>query len=821
MSININRKNDNHSLEGKTILLVNTGASSSTGSEHKRFIIKRIGELGVQVVAVNEKANIKAKCVTNWILADLSDHQLVIKKIEEFIHNHPDIKIDGVVTFYEDAVLLVSKIVDRFHFKGTPYRIADVVRNKYKFRNFCSSHQLPAPNFVKISKISDLEIARNTLRFPIVLKPSYGASSAFVLKVDEANELIDVYNYIKKNISQKIESALDNNLVLIAEEYIDGDEVDINLLVQNGRIKFYNITDNYKTYEPYFIETGMAEPSALPEDKQRALINMVEEVLDILHIQDACIQFEAKSSPRGPVPLEINLRMGGDEAYYFVKAAWGVDLIAGAIKIAVNQHFTKIDKPENPYKYLSGMTLHASYSGVVSKIEYDEKTNSKYVQNVELLKNVGDTILVPPFGYEYMGWVSAMGDNPVHATDNLNTLLKSIKYTIAKFDEASFVGRTTRKQRHQGAVLAGRKITGSEKIKKIRSIELKDQRKLHVGIACNDYLSDKNSNTVEKDLSQVGISIQTTLKRLGYKTSYFDFNDPQKAIGDLSKSGVDLVFNVCERINDTSLLEPHAASIFDILQIPYTGSSPFTLGLCIDKIKVKKLLNYHNLPTPAWDYAYDVDDEIDSSLKYPLIVKPANTDNSIGITNDSVVTNKQDLLKMINYVVKKLGSPALIEEYIDGDEYNVFIMGNDEDSFKVLPLSRTIFSNLPKNYWHIKTLNAKFGLDDVYKKNIIFQQPPKSVSSKLISLLTEISLDTYNILDCHDYGRIEVKVDKNNNPYILELNPNPSIDIVDVTDINKEGYQDKYGRFLEDIIRLTISRYKNNPPYYHLQSNII
>jgi len=816
-----NYKEDYRSLVGKTILLVNTGAGGSTGSEHKRFIIKRIGELDVNVVAVNEKPNIKAKCVKNWILADLSDHQVVIKKIEEFIHNHPDIKIDGVVTFYEDAVLLVSKIVDRFRFKGIPYKTADLVRNKYKFRNFCASHKLPAPNFARISKVSDLETVKNTLKFPIVLKPSYGASSAFVLKVDEPNELVDVYNYIKKNISQKIESALDNSLVLIAEEYIDGDEVDINLLIQNGRIKFYNITDNYKTYEPYFIETGMAEPSALPEDKQRSLINMVEEVLDLLNIQDACIQFEAKSSPQGPVPLEVNLRMGGDEAYYFAKAAWGVDLIAGAIKIAVNQHFQKIDKEEEPNNYIAGMTLHAPYSGVVSKIEYDEDTNDKYVQNVELLKNVGDTILVPPFGYEYMGWVSAIGDNPVHAADNLNTLLKSIKYTIAKFDEASSVGRTTRKQRHQDAVLAGRKITGSEKIKKIRSIELKDQRKLHVGIACNEYLSDKNSNTVEQDLSKVGISIQTTLNRLGYKTSYFDFNDPQKAISDLSKSGVDLVFNVCERINDTSLLEPHAASIFDILQIPYTGSSPFTLGLCIDKIKVKKLLNYHNLPTPAWDYAYDVDDEIDSSLKYPLIVKPANTDNSIGITHDSVVTNKKDLLKMITYVVKKLGSPALIEEYIDGDEYNVFIMGNDEDSFKVLPLSRTIFTNLPKDYWHIKTLQSKFGLDDVYKKNIIVQEPPKNVSNKLITLLTEISLDTYNILDCHDYGRIEVKVDKNNNPYILELNPNPSIDMIDVVDINKAGYQDKYGRFLEDIIRLTISRYKENPPYYHLQSNII
>lgn len=818
----MNRKNDNYDLVGKTILLVNTGSTDSTGAEHKRFIIKRIAELGVEVVAVNEKVNQKSRCIKDWILADLADHQVVIKKIEEFIANNPTIKVDGVVTFYEDAVLLVSKIVDRFRLAGVPYRTADIVRNKYKFRSFCANHQLPMPNFVKISKVSDLDIVKEKLEFPIVLKPTYGASSAFVLKVEQADELIDVYNYIKKNISQKIESALDNSLGLIAEEYIDGDEVDINVLIQNGRIKFYNITDNYQTNEPYFIETGMAEPSALPDNQQRDLINMVEEVLDLLNIQNACIQFEAKSTAKGPMPLEINLRMGGDEAYYFARAAWGVDMIAGAIKIAVKEHFEKIDKPINPYKYLSGMTLHAPYSGVVAKIENDsEFKNNKYIQNVEILKNVGDTILVPPFGYEYMGWVSAIGDNPVHATDNLNKLLKMINYSIVKFDEGSSVGRTTRKQRDRDAILAGRKITGSEKIKKIRSIELKDQRKLYIGIACNNYSSDKNANTVEQDLSKIGDNIQNTLKSLGYKTTYFDFNNPQRAISDLSKSKVDLVFNVCERINDTSLLEPHAASIFDILQIPYTGSSPFTLGLCIDKIKVKKLLNYHNLPTPAWDYVYDVDDEIDSSLKYPLIVKPANTDNSIGITHNSVVTNKKDLLKMVTYVIKELGSPALIEEYIDGDEYNVFIMGSDENSFKVLPLSRTIFAGLPKDYWHIKTLESKFGLDKTYKEHIVVQEPPKNVSSKLLSLLTEISLDTYNILDCHDYGRVEVKVDKNNNPYILELNPNPSIDIIDVVDMKKKGYEEKYARFLEEIIRLTISRYKENPPYYHLQSNII
>jgi len=290
-------------------------------------------------------------------------------------------------------------------------------------------------------------------------------------------------------------------------------------------------------------------------------------------------------------------------------------------------------------------------------------------------------------------------------------------------------------------------------------------------------------------------------------------------LNELQKSNVDFIFNVCERINNSSLLEPHATSVFDILQIPYTGSNPFTLALCIDKIRVKKLFAYHGIPTPRWDYAYSMDDDIDETLKYPLIVKPGNTDNSIGITNDSVVTDKKELMRQLEKIILGIGSPALMEEYIEGDEYDVTILGNDDD-LRVLPLSRSIFTNMPEGYWHIYPFDAKFGKESVYS-SIIVQRPPKNISLKLASLITEISIDTYNILGCHDYGRVEVRVDKNNNPYVLELNPNPSIDKGDCVPAVADLVGLDYGDFLEEIIRLAIERYKNKPPYYHLQANII
>ena len=204
-------------------------------------------------------------------------------------------------------------------------------------------------------------------------------------------------------------------------------------------------------------------------------------------------------------------------------------------------------------------------------------------------------------------------------------------------------------------------------------------------------------------------------------------------------------------------------------------------------------------------------------MKSEAIVKPANTDNSIGINNDSVVTNKKQLKKQLEYVLKTLNRPALIEEYLEGDEYDVSIMGSEEDDVRVLPLSRTVFDKLPEGYWHICPFEFKFAEAPIYKKYVSTQIPPKNVNHKLLKLITEIALDTYNILDCHDYGRVEIKLDRDDNPCVLELNPNPSINKGNRVPTVAELVGMNYADFLEEIIALTIKRYKNRPPYYHLQ----
>jgi D-alanine-D-alanine ligase len=806
----------NNELAGRVILLVNTG------SLRKKFILQKLKRTGVKIVVLHKEKNWAEPYVDEWILADTDNHEEAIKAVERFIASNAGYKPEGVVTFWEDDVLLVSKIADRFGFAGIPFEVSSKVRNKYFFREFCANNGIVYPGHKIVHSKEDLDFVRKNFRFPLVIKPAYGASSAFVIKVEDVQELKESYEFVSKNISKEIESALNDGTDIMVEEYIEGSEIDADLLIQNGIIKFCAISDNNPTREPFFIETGRSSPSNLPRKDQERILDMVEETLEKLGVHNGCIHFEAKlSSDYGAIPIEVNLRMGGDEFYSGVKKVWGVDLIEGALKIALGIHIQKV-KIEEPKQCVVSRDFISDHSGVLVRLDIDPGVQElDFVEEVKFFKKIGDTVMVPPLGYEYLGWITVSGDNFLEAQENLEEAVGLIEYEVARFHSASFIGKTLRKDHSSPSVLKQDMPKKNGKIEKIRQMSLKDRRNLHIGIACNLYKGDGSGSEVEQELTSVGKNIEKTLEARGYKISFFDFNDVGKAFDDIRCSDVDLIFNVCERINNSSLLEPHAASIFDVLKIPYTGSNPFTLSLCIDKIRVKKLLSYHKIPTPEWDYVYSLDEKIREDLKYPLIVKPANTDNSIGITNDSVVTNKEQLMAQLKKVVEDLKRPALIEEYIEGDEYDVSILGSEEDDLRVLPLSRSVFDKMPEGYWHIYPFESKWNSGSVYKKNIIVQRPPKGINKKLEAVISEIALDTYNILDCHDYGRVEIRVDKNNNPYVLELNPNPSINIPDCVPQVAGLIGMDYGDFLEEIIGMAIKRYKNRPPYYHLQANLI
>lgn len=786
-------------LENKTILLVNAG------SIKKKFILQKLKKLGLKVIVLDsEKKTWAEPFVGDWIITNNKAHAKAIDDLENYLSSNPAIKIDGVITFWEDDVLLTSKISDKFNLIGTPQKIAKIARNKFLFRQFCEENNISFPKFALIKNSKDLEKIAEDFSFPAVIKPTYGSSSAFVVKVNDKDELKEVYAYIKKNISNSIESALSEGLEIMIEEYIDGDEVDIDILLQNGKVKYYAIVDNYKTEEPFFIETQQAIPSELPEKNQDDLIEMAEKVLEKIGIQNGCIHFEAKATSKGPVPLEVNLRMGGDETYMFSREAWRVDLIEGALKIAFGVYLEKNKKSTEPFKYLISHTFSAENSGILIKLDINEKVSkNKHIEELNLLKKVGDPVLVPPEGYEYLGWTTVSGDNALDAEDNLEELLAGVKYEIAEFDSDSSLGKTERKSRFSSAVLGGTLLTRMARIKNINRSAI-GEKNIRLALVFNSIKDGSCGNFLVADDMK---KIQEILKNKGYKTIMVDMLDPIKALNELKNTNVDLIYNFCDSADNS----PHVSAMFELLQIPFTGSDFMALAICLDKIKTKKLLEFHEIPTPEWDYVYNKDDEIEHSLRFPMIVKSAIGEESDDVEKKAVVYDKIELRKKISDINKRHKAPVLLEEYIEGDEYGVFILGNEDNDIRILPLSRYVFG---------KTTNDKkaFAFDKlkVIEKetapanNIIIQCPPKNISKRLESLISEIALDTYRIVGCKDYGHVKIKVDDFGNPFVIGLSASPLIG--SESDFLKSArlIGMDYAELLEEIIWLAINRYKGN-----------
>lgn len=844
------------SLAGRRLLIVHPGAPK------KRFILQRLKRLGLTMLCLHNRAEAWARpYVDHWILYEsgpvtatggadearasggVSDpaalrRERALAALQLWLSSNPELRPEGALTFWEDDVLLTAEITDSLGLPGIPFERARIARNKHLFREFCRANGVPAPQHRLLQSEDDLAHVEARFAFPVVVKPIFGSSSAFVMKAADAAELRRQHQYIRTHLSTGVESALADGAGILCEEYIDGFEVDVDLLIQNGKIKFSSISDNESTREPFFVETGQTIPSQLPPAAQRALLECAEETLEKMGVQNGCIHFEARHTTRGPVPIEVNLRMGGDEVYSFVRGAWGADLIREAARIALGIHIKRIARPDEPRKFLTGRYFLPERSGVLTRARISEEASKlPFVEELVFFKKTGERVLVPPEGFESLGWITCSGASFREARENLERALKLVRYEVSRFHPASAMGKSLRRDQHslaflpdpgaeEGAVLRRRQ----GRIEKIRRLDIKNQRGLHVGVACNDYRPPQADDAIDQDaqrgaavegeLAAVGRNIRAALDERGYRTSFLDFNEPASVLEQLRSGDIDFVFNVCERINDSSLLEPHAASLLDVFQMPYTGSSPFTLALAIDKIRVKKLLSFHDIPTPRWDYAYAMDDPLRDDLVYPLIIKPANSDNSLGITNESVVTDRRGLMQQLERIVVGYGRPALVEEYVEGDEYDVSLLGDGEDDLRALPLSRSVFAAMPPGYWHIYPYAAKWGEDPAYG-SIEVQRPPRNIPRRLAALITEIAMDTYKILDCRDYGRVEIRVDRSGNPCVLELNPNPSINRGDcLPEVAALAGLD-YGDFLEEIMRLAIKRYKNRPPYHHLQGSLL
>ncbi len=417
---------DKKNFIGKTLLIVDTCEPK------KQFIFEKIAKLGMNVIVLNKSKNWIEPFVGQWIFADTSNHEDCLVAIENFLKNSPKIKIDGVMTICDDMVLLTSKIVDKFGFIGIPFQLSQLVKNKFTFRKLCQRHRIPFPQYQLVNSRADIEQIGTTFHFPVIIKPVYGSSSCYVIKANNQQELFFYYDFLLQHLSLNVLPSLDEGKELMVEEYIDGDEVDIDVLIQDGEIKFISLTDNFSTREPYFIETGQSIPSRLQQTKQEELLKMAQETLKRIGFRNGCFHFEAKlSSYFGAIPIELNMRMGGGDVYLFMKGAWGVDFIEYSILIALGVFFPIVDVPTKPLKHMVGETFMIDTPGIITKMEIDDHLREKsYLEDVYFYKKIGDKVALPPESYDYLGWITVSGSNFEEAEKNLLDAKKLVRYEI-------------------------------------------------------------------------------------------------------------------------------------------------------------------------------------------------------------------------------------------------------------------------------------------------------------------------------------------------------------------------------------------------------
>jgi D-alanine-D-alanine ligase len=282
------------------------------------------------------------------------------------------------------------------------------------------------------------------------------------------------------------------------------------------------------------------------------------------------------------------------------------------------------------------------------------------------------------------------------------------------------------------------------------------------------------------DMSEVGVieereQVEKALQRKGYSTSLFNIDgDVKRLINFIEVQKPDLIFNLCESLKGESLHEMHVAGIYELMNIPYTGAATLALGTCLHKVRTKEIFLAHGIPTAHHVIyptlaSYHADDV---HLNFPVIVKPAHEDASIGIVNASVVYEKSLLQNQIAYILKTFDQPALVEEYIDGRELNIAIIGNKNPL--VLPISEIDFSKLPEGYPKIVTYNAKW-VKDTPEYDGTVGTCPAMLDASVEQQVREVALRTYQLMEIRDYARVDVRLDASNTPYVLEVNPNPDI----------------------------------------------
>lgn len=382
-------------LRGATIVFVTAGYAD------KRFVFERAHELGVRSVIVDQpdswsRALVDEGLITRFIPIDTSSSSdemysealQAIKRLGEELATDCVDGVDGITTFAELSVSIVARLAGALQLPGHQLASVSNARDKCQTRTALRRANLPTPRFARITSEADLDAAARKVGFPAVLKPVGGAASLAVKKVVSRTDLTHVYSDMRAELGELV--VIDGALVkrndtssasvpaitligtcFLLEQYLDGDEVDVDIVMSDGEWRYAAICDNGPTEEPYFSESWAVMPSLLPRSQQVELRDLAVDCVKALGFTDGVFHVECKYTSHGPHLVEVNARMGGGAVYKANLNTWNVDLVQETLLAAVGIP-SRPDVPEQPLQSIAYSDVCASVSGTLSDMSFLE-----------------------------------------------------------------------------------------------------------------------------------------------------------------------------------------------------------------------------------------------------------------------------------------------------------------------------------------------------------------------------------------------------------------------------------------------------------------
>jgi len=313
-----------------------------------------------------------------------------------------------------------------------------------------------------------------------------------------------------------------------------------------------------------------------------------------------------------------------------------------------------------------------------------------------------------------------------------------------------------------------------------------------------DEPKDKYAEFDSEDTIQ---HIIAALASSGHKIVPIEAN--KNMLNVLLNTKIDFIFNIAEGTQNTEDREAIFPAIFEFLNIPYAGSGPLTLALGLDKPSAKKIWIQKGISTAKFHIVKKLEDLENIELNYPLLVKPTHEGTSKGIFNDSYVENFQELKSITEKRLKEYNQEIIIEEFIHGREFTVTVIGNKEP-YEILPPVEISFETIPKEAKPFCSYEVKTIWDDPNSTVC-----PANITKEQESELKNTALGAYKAIECRDFGRVDLRLDRNNKAYVLEINPlpgmsySPEVNHSMIKAAKTVGYQynDYIGRLLNEGLK--------------------